>query len=212
MEPARIFAHRGLWDRPEEKNSLKSLQGALVNGFSLETDIRSFGTRTTISHDPTDTPQLFLDDLLYQIDKLKLSINQKIAFNIKSDGLYLDEQIKMTTHKNFFYFDMSVPEKVKYTSYQLPVADRISPFEKIDSIFSEKIYWVDCLSLEQFYFTLDHHKMKKSHAEFIFVSPELHGEDPQKFWEYFKEVFLEYPNFAICTDFVNFVYDFMRSK
>lgn len=38
----KILAHRGAWNAPEEKNTLKSFSCALQNNWGIESDVRDY--------------------------------------------------------------------------------------------------------------------------------------------------------------------------
>ena len=54
----QLLAHRGLWNRPEEKNSLQALTASFNLGIGVETDIRDCDGSLVISHDPPRSAEL----------------------------------------------------------------------------------------------------------------------------------------------------------
>lgn len=196
----KILAHRGLWDNESEKNSLQALERAFDHGFGIETDIRDFQGKIVISHNPAKDILPSFKDLVGIWNKyLKKPV---MALNIKADGLYLLDDIQDETfwkNKNYFFFDSSVPEQYIYLKRGYPIFTRSSEFEQ-NPVFLEKStgIWLDQFtdcnhiidSLEKFL------QMDKVVG---IISPELHGRNPQKVWEFL----LNYKNeerIMLCTD------------
>ena len=47
-----IIAHRGLWKKKRDQNTIKSLVKAIDSGFGVELDLRDYKNDIIISHDP----------------------------------------------------------------------------------------------------------------------------------------------------------------
>jgi len=189
-----IFAHRGFWGSRIPQNSLESFDKASALGFSIETDLRLFGSEVVISHDsPSNETTLNVGSIF--------DSNSKFALNIKSDGIseyFLNKREWLEETKSFF-FDGSIPELYKYKNAGLPIALRLSEFESelpwpcnniwLDSFNSD--WWIkgDQLSkISEKYFV-------------IVVSPELHGREYLKVWDKTMELILKgNNNIGICTD------------
>ena len=109
-----ILAHRGLWNVISEKNSLKSLRLSLNENFGIETDLRDFNGSLVVSHDPVvkrDNILLFEDLLkVYKESRSK----ETLALNIKTDGIISEAEFLLNKFKikNYFFFDMSIPELI----------------------------------------------------------------------------------------------------
>ena len=84
----KIIAHRGLWKKKSEQNTIKSINEALMNDYGIETDIRDYRNKIVVSHDMPSKNILYLE----KIFKLYKKNNCKniIALNIKADGLQLE--------------------------------------------------------------------------------------------------------------------------
>ena len=98
----KILAHRGLWKRNSQKNSMDSFKLALNQNFGLETDLRDFNGSIVISHDPIVDEKnilLFEDLLKYYKDTKSEEI---MALNIKSDGIILKAD-KFISKANIYY-------------------------------------------------------------------------------------------------------------
>lgn len=202
----KIVSHRGFWSLPEEKNSAVAFRRSFSNGFGTETDIRDYQGRLCVSHDmPTNDPmpveQLF--DIFVEYD-----MTLPLFLNIKSDGIgkALRKKLDEYSIKNYFAFDMSVPEMVKYkkTGF-LDFITRMSDVETIPFLVEDsKGIWVDNFFGRTLlpadinpYITKDHF--------LCFVSPELHGRDHQNYWKLIKswENKKEFScsHLILCTDF-----------
>ena len=139
----KIIAHRGLWKKKSEQNTIKSINEALMNDYGIETDIRDYRNKIVVSHDMPSKNILYLE----KIFKLYKKNNCKniIALNIKADGLQLEVNKLVRKYKirNYFIFDMSIPESIKYLSTNLRVYMRLSEYEKNYQKFSFNGLWID---------------------------------------------------------------------
>ena len=136
----QVFAHRGLWKETGlEGNSREAIFNSVCNGFSLETDIRDSNRKIVVSHDPADSTSKFLtlDALLAELQASGNS-KQMVALNVKADGLALLEGgvlDKVRDLRNqLYFFDMSIPETLRYSRDSLPFAVRASEYESITEI------------------------------------------------------------------------------
>lgn len=188
----RIFAHRGLWlEFGHNPNSEEALAEAVIQGFSLETDIRDLDGDVVISHDPPTrmSPSPSLGFLLNLVDSSALVT---LALNVKSDGL---GKLLEPINCDHFFFDMSFPERVKYLQAGLPVAERVSEFEQPQLNPSEDTrVWLD-----MFHFDWILERAYAITGPTVLVSPELHGRDPSKVWRWVRENWTTFP-VSICTD------------
>ena len=189
-----IFAHRGFWVNSHAQNSIDSFEAAARNGFSIETDLRSFNGTLVISHDPISGDRYIeLGDLI--------RLNSTFALNVKEDGLQskileIREWIKSS---NSFVFDGSLPEMFRYKKLGIDHALRISEYERelawdckfvwLDSFESD--WWIDDMSVIEYL----------QGREVVVVSPELHGRDHKSLWSYLHESRQKGRfDFSICTD------------
>ncbi|MBR1646488.1 MAG: hypothetical protein IJ685_06895 [Selenomonadaceae bacterium] len=194
----KILCHRGLWNSPEEKNSLTALKRAVEKNFGFESDVRDYCGKLVISHDIADENSPALEDVL------KLLAGDKFCFaiNIKADGLTyeLKTLLKKYSLNNYFAFDMSVPQMLCYRDADLKFFTRQSEYEKIPSLYDEAAgVWLDGFESDEW---IDAALIEKhlSHGKQIcVVSSELHGREPQEFWLRLKTI--DNPNFYLCTDF-----------
>jgi glycerophosphoryl diester phosphodiesterase len=114
-----ILAHRGEWNQDVPANSAASLNGAILHGFGIETDIRDQDSELVISHDPCTNAE-------YERFEQFLRQDSRIAINIKSDGLLtkLEPMRSLITDSKSFVFDCSFPELLRFKRAGIPHAIR----------------------------------------------------------------------------------------
>jgi hypothetical protein len=207
LNSERLLAHRGAWLREKlPPNSPEALFAALAAGFGIETDLRDLRRKVVISHDPAMDSDVLLLDFLRDAFNSPRSKSALLALNVKSDGLAAIMQDELNELENFrhFFFDMSIPELVKLSKLGLSIGIRMSEFEDLSSQLKIVEYpqaiWVDGFESE-WWNMRDLPKIGVSGPDLIFVSPELHGRDPQRLWGEFTEGFRENPNWYLCTDY-----------
>ena len=140
----KIIAHRGMWSKLQEKNTLTAFKRALEHGFGIETDFRDRDGRLVISHDLPDENSISAEtffDLCNQYTDA-----DPHAINIKSDGLQTlhASHVKEWPSKRYFIFDMSVPDTLGYLKAQLNTFSRVSEHETYQDFGGKtKGVWVD---------------------------------------------------------------------
>lgn len=174
-----------------EPNSKEAIVKAISQGFAVETDIRDCSGEVVVSHDPVSIGDFTLKDLL--------QIKGKYALNVKSDGLspLLNE---LSSYSEYFLFDMSIPEYQKFLKSNLNVFGRISEYEGIDQYKQAPGYWVDGFLSDWWCTPEILGELSQTDLEYVFVSPELHGRNPEITWRAFAPYFRGSENFALCTD------------
>jgi hypothetical protein len=197
----RIYSHRGKGIPGHSgDNDVSSLIACLEMGFSLETDLRLGRGEVILSHDPLPDHASTLRQLLE--GAVSFGAGPRLALDVKEDGLapFLPEVA--IPH---FYFDLSVPEAVKFKSAGLPILGRLSehePLAQLELWTDLAGVWVDAFYgdwLEDEPTVLEW--LESFAGEVIFVSPELHGRDHAELWAWLKDRWLANPNFGICSDF-----------
>ena len=167
----KLIAHR--------KNTIAELDATPVQ-YGIELDIRSFGERMVIHHDPFVEGESFerwLDS--YRHDTLIL--------NVKEEGLEA-ALIKLMQERgigNYFFLDQSFPFLVKWSRQgERRCAVRVSEFESVQTALSlaGKIewVWVDCFT----HLALQGEEawsLQRAGFKLCLVSPELQGRpaDPE---------------------------------
>jgi glycerophosphoryl diester phosphodiesterase len=196
----RIIAHRGVWESHDEQNSLAALIRANDLGFGIETDVWALNDSLVISHDPPQTEFKYC-----HLDNLMDSIAHPagpLCINVKSDGCaaLLKRYESVLRHWEWYAFDMSMPETIRFQGLSLPFLERVSEIEYTNPAITPAGRWLDC-----FHGQLNEKAaldLAASDSPVFVVSPELHGHSHLDFWEELSQVRpgLKVP-IAICTDF-----------
>lgn len=192
-----VISHRGYWKAPEEKNTAVAFHRSFDLGFGTETDIRDLNKALVVSHDmPDETAMLFSTFLDILGER-----NLPIAFNIKADGLSEALKLVLAKHinKNWFVFDMAVPDMRAYLNAGIPVFARLSEVEQSPVWFNEVDgIWLDSFERE-WYDTNIIRDLLKQNKKVCVVSSELHGREHDSLWSMLKPI-SHYSNLMICTD------------
>ncbi len=165
----KLIAHR--------RNTLTKLIDTPTK-YGVEVDIRSYGAKLVIHHDPFIEGESFEDWLAaYQHGTLIL--------NVKEEGLEarLIELMKTLGITDYFFLDQSFPFLIKSSKAgERRCAVRVSEFENIETALTlaGKVdwVWVDCFT----YFPLSHQevqKLKNAGFNLCLVSPELQGRNAE---------------------------------
>ena len=190
-----IYAHRGMWQTPDQQNSRQSIEAARSSGYGVETDFRSKSHSLVISHDPYgDSNPLAVD----AIDFTEIPI----ALNIKEDGLLTQYEafIKKYPNQFTFIFDGSIPEMVKIKEKELPHALRLSEYEK-DLPWESQFLWIDGFYSDWWIKSPEILNLIEK-LFVVFVSPEIHGREIERAWEFFHFLHSKgIAKFGICTDY-----------
>jgi len=186
-----ILAHRGLWSRPEERNTLTALETALAEGFGVETDLRDFDGRVVISHDPPGPRALPFADFLDAYRRWPAA--GIMALNIKADGLQGALagalQSRGIGPDHYFVFDMAVPDALGYLRLGMPCFTRQSEVEPVPAFIDQAAgVWLDCFHQDW----IDATEVLKhcgAGRRVVLVSPELHGRPWQGAWGQWREAY-----------------------
>jgi hypothetical protein len=177
-----VLSHRGWWHVPPEKNSMESFQRAFAAGFGVETDVRDALGSLVISHDVPTGSEITFDSFLSLY--CESGSRATVALNIKSDGLceLLARSLEKWKIPNYFVFDMSVPEMVRYEAAGFPFYTRLSEFEPAPvCLEGANGVWVDGFASDWTDFdSLDW--LLAQGKSLAVVSPELHGRRSEPFW------------------------------
>jgi hypothetical protein len=201
---SRILAHRGLWKKESEQNSLKAIRNALNLGFGIEIDLREQDANLVLSHDFPSFKSEKLDHK-HKVWEL-LEPYSTVAYNVKEDGLgsLLKQFLNQCKFHNHFAFDMSIPESVIYQKLEIETAVRVSELEPINlELFNKfggmKKIWLDSFNSDWWLDPVKALELLRGNQIFI-VSPELHGRDPQRVWGVGKTLIESNFDVYICTD------------
>ena len=202
---SRLLAHRGLWQSNGTPNSLEALVAAAEHGFGVETDIRDCLGSLVIGHDPADVDALQATSALQSM-VTAAPLPMVLALNVKADGLapLLDPVLDLVATHLTFFFDMSLPQLVTYSRQELPVAVRVSEYEPLRPELFAKLnlrtrVWLDAFDSDWW---LDEPQITAlaSSGTIIVVSPELHGRDPERVWNWFVQSANQGLDVLLCTD------------
>lgn len=192
----KIIAHRGLWDDKESQNTMTAFKRALDLGFGLEFDVRDSFGQLVISHDPTMNPgNLNFEDVVDVFSDYEAPI----AINIKSDGLLprLLSALEGIEKKNYFVFDMSIPESLKYLNAGVPTFMRISEFEQNSPLHENSAgIWLDAFQSDWW---VNECQVFQDLKAICVVSSELHGRDEETGWGFLRELETT-KGLILCTD------------
>lgn len=205
----KILAHRGFWHNEIEKNTLVAFDRALTSGFGLELDIRDFCGKLVISHNIPDENSPIAESIL---SKLSYYQNKSaFAINIKSDGLknklkkYIDEYVI----KNYFLFDMSIPQMIEFAEMGLRYFTRRSEVEVIPVMYDKAAgVWIDGFWRTDWIKEDLLNQFIRDGKEVCLVSPELHKREYRKFWEFLKYLDVNFEQVMLCTDYPNEARDY----
>ena len=199
----QILSHRGYWKRDEEKNTPSAFKRSFSLGFGTELDVRDYCGRLVISHDISDFNSMDFRDFLEIYSEY--DFNLYLAINIKADGLQglLLNLLNEYKIKNYFVFDMSVPDALGYLNLDMKAFTRESEFETKPSFYEQadgvwmdefRTHWITSERIEHH---LDNGK------KICIVSPELHQMDHLARWKDYKAVSknLDKGTLILCTDF-----------
>ena len=197
-----ILAHRGYWKDKSEKNTTIAFKRSFSHGFGVETDVRDYKGNLVVSHDIADSSSLSLDKFFFTYNKY--GANLPLALNVKSDGLqeklkYLIEKYNI---KNYFVFDMSIPDTILYLDFGMNALIRRSEYEHELEI-SSNIHgiWLDQFESDWYDIDLIEGIIKKWKLVCI-VSPDLHGRDHKSCWSLLADrSVLSNSKMMICTDY-----------
>ena len=197
----QILAHRGYWEKVEEKNTLTAIQRAFVTGYGIETDIRDYCGKLVISHNIADDNSPLVETMFAEYKKANCS--KVLALNVKADGLQeiLITLLEKYDIEKYFLFDMSIPELVVNDRMKLHYYTRHSDIEDCVNYLSADGVWLDCF-YDKDWITVDRIKGHINKGKQVcIVSPELHGNEYTDLWRTIKSEDLhKVDNVFLCTD------------
>jgi len=175
-----ILRHKG--------NTPAAFRRAIKSGFGVELDIRDLGNRLVVSHDIPKKKAAALAGFLKTYAALGSRL--PLALNIKSCGLQdkLAALLKNYGVRNYFVFDMAVPDTAGYFKRGFRVFTRQSEYErspayydKADGVWLDEFngHWLGPAEIQA------HLKNRK---KICVVSPELHKRDFRKEWSDLKRI------------------------
>lgn len=199
----QIIAHRGYWKSPKEKNTFLAFERALDLGFGIETDFRDRTGILVVEHDLPTSNSLPASDFFDLVSRY--NSRGPLALNIKADGLHilLQNEIQRRDLKNYFCFDASIPDSLKYTQMKIPYFHRLSEFEPWTQLVeSASGLWLD--QFQKNWYSAGQLSEWLKNQTVCIVSPELHRRPHLELWSVLREAMAQSPvshQPSICTDF-----------
>jgi hypothetical protein len=196
-----VLAHRGLWSTLHDENSIEALTDALDCNYGIEFDVRDSNGSIVIAHDIVNELK---PSALQLFDAYYLSSCSAIlAINIKADGLgrLIADMLAQRGIKNYFCFDMSVPETLRYRRSGIRYFTRQSEYEENPVFYHDAAgVWMDMF--ESDWITADDIRLHLDRGKQVaIVSPELHVRPHMIFWEGLKDSGLyRHDGLMLCTD------------
>lgn len=195
----QTISHRGYWKVPTEKNTREAFARSFTMGFGTETDVRDLAGTLVISHDPPSGGEMTLNDLLQMAKPFDLPL----ALNVKADGLAvrINETLKSYDYRNWFVFDMSIPDTRGQLAAGNPVFARMSEVETAPPYMDQAAgIWLDAFTSDSWRIEVLSNLVTRA-IPVCLVSPELHKREHQPFWHELKKVGLHSsPLVTLCTD------------
>lgn len=151
-------------------NTVKELKN-VPREFGVETDIRPYGKRLILHHEP------FVDGEDFE-DFLKHYKHRFVIFNIKSEGIE-GEVMRLAEKygvKEYFLLDVSFPFIIKYVNQGVTkLAARYSEYESAETCLNlkGKVEWVFVDNLTHLPLDCPEFQELKKHFKVCIVSPEL---------------------------------------
>ena len=183
----QLIAHR--------KNTIEELE-ATPKEYGIEMDIRSFGNRLVVHHDP------FVDAVDFE-EWIKHYNHKTLILNVKEEGIeYRVKNIVETRGiKDYFFLDLSFPYLIKMINTgEKRVAVRFSEYESIETVMllSGRVdwVWVDCFTKMPLSTTI--YQEISQHFNLCLVSPELQGRALSEI-SVFKQLLKNKKIDAVCT-------------
>ena len=210
----KILCHRGAWSFEVEKNSMSALKKALSLGYGFESDLRDYRGELVISHDIADENSPLAEEVFKVLSTPPLvEVDAYFAINIKADGLVvgLKSLIEKYSIKNYFVFDMSLPQMLSYRAAGLIFFTRQSEFEKIPLLYEDSAgIWLDSFISDDWINADLIQKHFNAGKKVCVVSPELHGRSPYELWAKLK--LIDNPNLFLCTDLLTKAEEFFGGE
>lgn len=195
----KIIAHRGMWHKREEGNTLDGFRKAFGKGFGIETDVRDYRGELVVSHNVVENDTLHFGEVLKLYKEL--GCKSELAINIKADGIQklLLEDLEKYEIDNYFVFDMSIPEQVVYHRENFKTFTRMSEYETVPVLLDKaQGIWMD--EWEHSWINSETIRKYKDLGKIIsIISPEIHGRDKTSLWEDLLK-FKNDDRVLLCTD------------
>lgn len=198
----RIIAHRGYWSNDFQKNSPEAIRTALEKGYGFESDVRDYMGRMVISHNIADASCQDAEEVFEWLHEF--NDEYCFAINIKADGLknILQSFFNKYNIKNYFLFDMSVPQMVEFREMGLRLFTRQSEVEPQPTMYEDAAgVWIDGFWSTEWITEKLLNQHIENGKEVCLVSPDLHGNSYIDFWKKLKKWEIDSERVYLCTDY-----------
>lgn len=197
-----ILAHRGCWNTKVRNNSPQALRSALESGFGFESDLRDYCGELVISHNIASASCQNVEEVFRWLEEF--NDQYCFAINIKADGMkeMLAESLKRHHIKNYFTFDMSVPQMVEFQQQGLVYFTRQSEIELVPVMYENAAgVWIDGFWGNDWITQ----KLLEKHISYgktvCIVSPDLHRRPHLDFWARLYQFEINFDKVMLCTDY-----------
>lgn len=210
-----IISHRGYWKDGFEKNKQIAFERSFSLGLGTETDLRDSNGHIVISHDMPTGNEITLSELFIMYKDN--GCEGTLALNIKADGLQKQVAAELETFgiKNYFLFDMSVPDCLVSLKDDLVCFARYSEYEPYSLLWERcQGIWYDSFHSSDIKPELIEKVISKGKRVCI-VSPELHNRDHLPLWEVINKLDQKTINsnkIILCTDIPEAARDYFHGK
>ena len=197
----KILAHRGCWNAEIKDNSHQALRSALEHGFGFESDLRDYCGELVISHKIASASCQNAEDIFRWLEEF--NDQYCCAINIKADGLkkMLIESLKRHHIKNYFTFDMSVPQMVEFQQQGLVYFTRQSEIEPVPVMYENAAgVWIDGFWDNDWITQELLEKHIVCGKTVCIVSPDLHRRPYLDFWARLYQFEIDFDKVMLCTD------------
>ncbi len=200
-----ILAHRGLWYDSAEKNRLIACERAFSLGYGIEVDIRDNAGGLIVAHDAQDTHAYPFSDLCKILQRFPECC---AAINIKSCGLQkrLKDMLAQYNVKNYFTFDMTIPDLLANVKFGIISFTRHSEYEQKPALYLQADgVWIDMFVDNWLTGEIISEHLNNG-KNIAIVSPELHKRPHELWWQKLKNVLQiinkqPMPKLYLCTDY-----------
>ncbi len=205
----QIISHRGYWKSVKEKNTEIAFSRSFALNYGTETDLRDCLGKLVISHDIPSGNEIYFDEFLSLVGPEE----KLLAINIKSDGLAipLKHAMKNYNPKNWFVFDMSIPDMKVHIAVGNPVFARMSEVESQIPWFDlVNGIWLDSFDDEWFDEGFIRDLIMQGKRVCV-VSSELHDRNYLKLWKSLLSLSGN-DSLILCTDLPEQAHKFFAGK
>jgi hypothetical protein len=198
----KILSHRGYWKTAQEKNTVCAFKRSFDLGFGVETDFRDFNGKLVVDHDLPSSESMMAEKFFEVLSSVESTL--PLAVNIKADGLQdlLKSAIKRFQIRDYFLFDMSVPDAIVSIKKGLRVFTRQSDVEKQPAYYDQAGgVWVDAFYNDEWINEIIIESHLKAGKTVCLVSPEVHKRSHLNLWNRLKyNQLFKNSNIILCTD------------